>query len=138
MKQLEQLVKQASPLKSLAGELQSALTQVALLGGQTANGETFLQKEKVIETIGASIEKMQQLADLLSDLCSEKMSEDAIVFVGVSEAHASIQDANNKLGAVLDELVTAESIDDDETKSWMMKYVAEARIFLSCLKSDLT
>lgn len=67
----------------------------------------------------------------------ELAKQDTVLLSGVSEYRKNIQDSINNLGEVLNELTVRESLDDPDTLVWMSRYVAEARMFLATLKSDL-
>ena len=67
MKQLVKLLNQANPLKGYASELQSAMTQVALVCDLDEDGTNiFPAKKEVIETMANAIEKMCEVSDILS------------------------------------------------------------------------
>jgi len=68
----------------------------------------------------------------------EVTEQDTVLLPGVSEYRNNIQECINNLGEVLNELTVSESIDDPDTFGWMARYVAETRIFLATLKSDLS
>ena len=68
----------------------------------------------------------------------ELAKQDTVLLPGVSEYRKNIQDCINNLGEVLNELTVKESLDDPDTLEWMSRYVAETRMFLSTLKSDLS
>jgi len=68
----------------------------------------------------------------------ELAKQDTVLLPGVSEYRKNIQDCINNLGEVLNELTVKESLDDPDTLEWMSRYVAETRMFLATLKSDLT
>ena len=67
----------------------------------------------------------------------EVTEQDTVLLPGVSEYRGNIQDCINKLGEVLNELTVRESLDDPDTLGWMSRYIAETRMFLATLKSDL-
>lgn len=137
--QLEQLMKEANPLSSYASDLQSAITQVALVCDQDDDDNNiFPGKKEIIETMANAVDKMQRVSKLLSDVCPEKMAQDAAVFFGVSETQTNIQECINKLGEVLNELVIKESLDDPSTLEWMSNYVVETRMYLAALKFNFT
>ncbi len=67
MKQLVKLLNQANPLKGYASELQSAMTQVALVCDLHEDGTNiFPAKKEVIESMANAIEKMCEVSDILS------------------------------------------------------------------------
>ena len=67
MKQLVKLLNQANPLKGYASELQSAMTQVALVCDLHEDGTNiFPSKKEVIESMANAIEKMCEVSDILS------------------------------------------------------------------------
>ena len=68
----------------------------------------------------------------------ELAKQDTVLLPGVSEYRKNIQECINNLGEVLNELTVKESLDDPDTLEWMSRYVAETRMFLSTLKSDLS
>ena len=68
----------------------------------------------------------------------EVKEQDTVLLPGVSEYRKNIQDSINNLGEVLNELTVRESLDDPDTLGWMSRYVAETRMFLATLKSDLS
>lgn len=68
----------------------------------------------------------------------ELAKQDTVLLPGVSEYRKNIQDCINNLGEVLNELTVKESLNDPNTLEWMSRYVAETRMFLSNLKSDLS
>lgn len=68
----------------------------------------------------------------------ELAKQDTVLLPGVSEYRKNIQDCINNLGEVLNEFVVKESLNDPNTLEWMSRYVAETRMFLSNLKSDLS
>lgn len=68
----------------------------------------------------------------------ELTKQDTVLLPGVSEYRKNIQDCINNLGEVLNELTVKESLNDPNTLEWMSRYVAETRMFLSNLKSDLS
>ena len=68
----------------------------------------------------------------------ELAKQDTVLLPGVSEYRKNIQECINNLGEVLNEFVVKESLNDPNTLEWMSRYVAETRMFLSTLKSDLT
>ena len=67
----------------------------------------------------------------------EVKEQDTVLLPGVSEYRKNIQDCINKLGEVL-KLTVRESLDDPDTLDWMSRYVAETRMYLGTLKSDLS
>jgi len=67
----------------------------------------------------------------------DKKEKDAVTLPGAKEYRENIRHHNEKLGEVLNELVTNETLDDPETLQWMATYVAEARMFLAMLASDM-
>ena len=69
----------------------------------------------------------------------ELAKQDTILLPGVSSYRKNIQECINNLGEVLNEfVVNKESLDDPDTLEWMSRYVAETRMFLANLKSDLS
>lgn len=64
--------------------------------------------------------------------------QDTVLLPGASGYRETIQECINKLGEVLNELVVNESLDDPETREWMSSYIAQTRMYLGALKSDLT
>ena len=68
----------------------------------------------------------------------ELAKQDTVLLPGVSEYRKNIQDCINNLGEVLNELTVKESLNDPNTLEWMSRYVAETRMFLETLKSDLS
>lgn len=68
----------------------------------------------------------------------ELAKKDTVLLPGATEYRENIQECINKLGEVLNELVVKESLDDPDTLEWMSSYVAETRMYLGALKSDLT
>lgn len=68
----------------------------------------------------------------------ELAKQDTVLLPGVSEYRKNIQECINNLGEVLNEFVVKESLNDPNTLEWMSRYVAETRMFLSTLKSDLS
>lgn len=68
----------------------------------------------------------------------ELAKQDIVLLPQASEYRENIQERINKLGEVLNELVVKESLDDSETLEWMSSYIAETRMYLGALKSDLT
>ena len=68
----------------------------------------------------------------------ELAKQDTVLLPGVSEYRKNIQDSINNLGEVLNELTVRKSLDDPDTLGWMSRYVAETRMFLATLKSDLS
>lgn len=68
----------------------------------------------------------------------ELAKQDTVLLPGVSEYRKNIQECINNLGEVLNEFVVKESLNDPITLEWMSRYVAETRMFLSTLKSDLS
>ena len=68
----------------------------------------------------------------------ELAKQDTVLLPGVSEYRKNIQNCINNLGEVLNELTVKESLNDPNTLEWMSRYVAEARMFLATLKSDLS
>ena len=68
----------------------------------------------------------------------ELAKQDTVLLPGVSEYRKNIQECINNLGEVLNELTVKESLDDPNTLEWMSRYVAETRMFLANLKSDLS
>lgn len=68
----------------------------------------------------------------------ELAKQDTVLLPGVSEYRKNIQDCINNLGEVLNELTVKESLNDPNTLEWMSRYVAETRMFLATLKSDLS
>ena len=68
----------------------------------------------------------------------EVTKQDTVLLPGVSEYRENIQECINNLGEVLNELTVRESLDDPNTLGWMSRYVAETRMFLATLKSDLS
>ena len=64
--------------------------------------------------------------------------QDTVLLLGASEYRKNIQECINNLGEVLNEFVVKESLDDPDTLGWMSRYVAETRMFLATLKSDLS
>ena len=68
----------------------------------------------------------------------ELAKQDTILLPGVSECRKNIQKCLNNLGEVLNEFVVKESLNDPDTLEWMSRYVAETRMFLATLKSDLS
>ena len=68
----------------------------------------------------------------------ELAKQDTVLLPGVSEYRKNIQECINNLGEVLNEFVVKESLNDPNTLEWMSRYVAETRMFLANLKSDLS
>lgn len=68
----------------------------------------------------------------------ELAKQDTVLLPGVSEYRKNIQDCINNLGEVLNELTVKESLNDPNTLEWMSRYVAETRMYLGTLKSDLS
>ena len=68
----------------------------------------------------------------------ELAKQDTVLLPGVSEYRKNIQECINNLGEVLNEFVVKESLNNPNTLEWMSRYVAETRMFLSTLKSDLS
>lgn len=68
----------------------------------------------------------------------ELAKQDTVLLPGVSEYRKNIQECINNLGEVLNEFVVKESLNDPNTLEWMSRYVAETRMFLATLKSDLS
>ena len=68
----------------------------------------------------------------------ELAKQDTVLLPGVSEYRKNIQDCINNLGEVLNEFVVKESLIDPNTLEWMSRYIAETRMFLATLKSDLS
>ena len=68
----------------------------------------------------------------------ELAKKDTVLLPEASEYRENIQECINKLGEVLNELVVNESLDDPETREWMSSYIAQTRMYLGALKSDLT
>ena len=68
----------------------------------------------------------------------ELAKQDTVLLPGVSEYRKNIQDCINNLGEVLNEFVVKESLNDPNTLEWMSRYIAETRMFLATLKSDLS
>lgn len=66
-----------------------------------------------------------------------KKREDAVTLPGANEYRENIRHHNEKLGEVLNELVTNEELNDPYTIQWMATYVAEVRMFLAMLASDM-
>ena len=67
----------------------------------------------------------------------EVTKQDTVLLPGVSEYRENIQECINNLGEVLNELTVRESLDDPDTLDWMSRYIAETRMYLAILKSDL-
>jgi len=68
----------------------------------------------------------------------ELAKQDTVLLPGVSEYRKNIQDCINNLGEVLNEFVVKESLNDPNTLEWMSRYIAETRMYLATLKSDLS
>ena len=68
----------------------------------------------------------------------ELAKQDIVLLPEASGYRDNIQECINKLGEVLNELVVNESLDDSETREWMSSYIAQTRMYLAALKSDLT
>ena len=68
----------------------------------------------------------------------ELAKQDTVLLPGVSEYRKNIQECINNLGEVLNEFVVKESLDDPDTLDWMSRYIAETRMYLATLKSDLS
>ena len=68
----------------------------------------------------------------------ELAKQDIVLLPEASGYRENIQECINKLGEVLNELVVNESLDDPETREWMSSYIAQTRMYLGALKSDLT
>ena len=68
----------------------------------------------------------------------ESANQDTVLLPEASGYRENIQECINKLGEVFNELVVKESLDDPETLEWMSSYIAETRMYLGALKSDLT
>lgn len=68
----------------------------------------------------------------------ELAKQDTVLLPGVSEYRKNIQECINNLGEVLNEFVVKESLNDPNTLEWMSRYIAETRMFLATLKSDLS
>ena len=67
----------------------------------------------------------------------ELAKQDTVLLPEVSEYRKNIQECINNLGEVLNELTVRESLDDPDTLDWMSRYIAETRMYLAILKSDL-
>lgn len=68
----------------------------------------------------------------------ELAKQDTVLLPEVSEYRKNIQECINNLGEVLNELTVKESLDDPDTLDWMSRYIAETRMYLATLKSDLS
>lgn len=68
----------------------------------------------------------------------ELAKQDIVLLPEASGYRENIQECINKLGEVLNELVVNESLDDPEAREWMSSYIAQTRMYLGALKSDLT
>ena len=113
MKKLDQLVKEATPLRSYASELEGAITKVALVCDQdNDDNNIFPGKKEIIRTMANAVEKMRQVSAELDS---------------INGLRPCCEDGVEKLGEVLEELVNMLDLDGSGIEVYLLQYVVDAR-----------
>ena len=131
MEHLEKLFKEANPLMSYASELESAITKVSLVCDRDDDDNNiFPAKKEVIEAMANSVEKMRLVATLLNEVINSATetvsSMDATVLSFFRDNYEEYQKVNDKLGAVLCELVKKLDLDGTGIEVYLLHYVSFA------------
>ena len=136
MEKVKELMNHGNSLLSYASELESAITKVALVCDQSDDSRNnFPEKKDVMETMANSVEKMRQVAALISGISLDNDSNspqqdehpkmnDAIVR-DLRQSLSDYQDCYDKIGVVLDELVKMLDLDGTGIDIYLLLYVAE-------------
>ena len=139
MKQLDQLIKEATPLRSYASDLETAITQVAVVCDQDDNDNNiFPGKKDVIETMANAVEKMRQVSSEIEEIKGLNFSEwDEIVLGDIHRQKTDFKDSVDKLGVVLEEMVQMLDVGGRGIDVYLLQYVADARQSLRALLQNL-
>ena len=135
MKKLDQLVKEATPLRSYASELEGAITQVALVCDNDDGKAIFPDKKGVIETMANAVEKMRQVSAELDSFNGVTLSDwDAVTLSGIREFQGDCKQSVDRLGVVLEDMVNMLDLDGSGIDVFLIQYVVSAR---QCLRAIL-
>ena len=136
MKELEQLKKEATPLRSYASELEGAIAKVALVCDQDDNNNTiFPGKTNVIETMANAVEKMREVSAELDSVSELTLSDwDAITMSGIRDFQPDCKQSVDRLGVVLEDMVNMLDLDGSGIDVFLIQYVVSAR---QCLRAIL-
>ena len=139
MNKLEHLVNEANPLKVYASELESAITQVAVVCDQDDNDNNiFPAKNAVIGSMANAVEKMRQVSSEIEEIKGLNFSEwDEIVLGDIHRQKTDFKDSVDKLGVVLEEMVQMLDVGDRGIDIYLLQYVADARQSLRALLQNL-
>ena len=136
MKKLEQLVKEANPLRSYASDLETAITQVALVcDNDDDDNNIFPGKKDVIETMANAVEKMRQVSTELDSVSELTLSDwDAITLSEIRDFQPECKQSVDRLGVVLEDMVNMLDLDGSGIDVFLIQYVVGAR---QCLRAIL-
>ena len=136
MNKLEQLVKEANPLRSYASDLETAITKVALVcDNDDDDNNIFPGKKDVIETMANAVEKMRQVSTELDSVSELTLSDwDAITLSGIRDFQPECKQSVDRLGVVLEDMVNMLDLDGSGIDVFLIQYVVSAR---QCLRAIL-
>jgi hypothetical protein len=136
MKKLEQLVKEANPLRSYASDLETAITKVALVCDNDDDEKNiFPAKKDVIETMANAVEKMREVSLELDSFNGVTLSDwDAVTLSGIREFQPDCKQSVDRLGVVLEDMVNMLDLDGSGIDVFLIQYVVSAR---QCLRAIL-
>ena len=136
MNKLEQLVKEANPLRSYASDLETAITKVALVcDNDDDDNNIFPGKKDVIETMANAVEKMQQVSTELEGLYGVTLSDwDSTILSSLREYQSDCKESVDRLGVVLEDMVNMLDLDGSGIDVFLIQYVVGAR---QCLRAIL-
>lgn len=136
MKKLEQLVKEANPLRSYASDLETAITKVALVWDNDDDKKNiFPAKKNVIETMANAVEKMREVSLELDSFNGVTLSDwDAVTLSGIREFQPDCKQSVDRLGVVLEDMVNMLDLDGSGIDVFLIQYVVSAR---QCLRAIL-
>ena len=133
---VERLFNEATPLKSYASDLQTAITKVALVCDQDDDDNNiFPEKKDVIETMANAVEKMQQVSTELEGLYGVTLSDwDSTILSSLREYQSDCKESVDRLGVVLEDMVNMLDLDGSGIDIFLIQYVVGAR---QCLRAIL-
>ena len=129
-------MKEANPLRSYASDLQTAITQVALVCDNDDDGKIiFPDKKDVIETMANAVEKMRQVSAELDSVNGVTLSDwDATTLNSIREYQPDCKQSVDRLGVVLEDMVNMLDLDGSGIDVFLIQYVVGAR---QCLRAIL-
>ena len=133
MKQLEQLMKEANPLKSYAIELENFITKV--------DGDIviFSEKQSAVTTMKNAVQEMHQVAELLDGLRDTVIVSrgDAAVLSFMKSNFEKYCKQNDQLSEVLGELVQMLDLNGTGIDIFILHYVSDAMESLRALLGEI-